>query len=225
MSADTVRDKLLAEIKTFISFAMDKKEQDGALFLVEKYKDDFLMNRVFHAHYSALPEALEEPVIKVYELAFKHGVHCLLLETKSSAFVYLVSVDDVICAGSRVEEFSDDLIDFIDMGDRKTFARTLENKSGLVEYSGKDGDGAVCRICGVREGEMHVLGCVAEICPWCDSQLSNCNCRFDKMEIDELTREDQLEAFEKLLEAEGRIPFSSDEKIAYPGMSEGLDKG
>ena len=226
MSEQLEKDSQLAEIKTFISFAMEASEQAKALQVVERYEDDPLMRRLFHAHYSALPDALEEPVLKVYQLAFKHGVHCFLLEVKSCSFVYLVSVDEVLCAGSRVEDFSDELIAFIDLGDKEKLAQLFRDSSNFPEYSPEQaGETPVCPICGVSVGEVHVLGCIAEICPWCDSQLSNCNCRFDKMGIEEFTREEHLEAFEELLEEAGRIPFSADEKIGYPGMSEGLDKG
>lgn len=73
------------------------------------------------------------------------------------------------------------------------------------------------------EGEEHLLGCVVEVCPWCEGQLNSCNCRFEQLEVDELLDEEQLEKFEDLLNAKGRVPFVKGHKPAYPGTSDGLD--
>jgi hypothetical protein len=33
-----------------------------------------------------------------------------------------------------------------------------------------------CRDCGAKEGELHKLFCLREICPFCNGQLSACSC-------------------------------------------------
>lgn len=226
MKTKSETEQLLSEIKTFISFAVEESKCAAAYQLVEQYKDDTLAIRLFHEHYSALPDAIEEAVVKVYELNVQRGVHCLLLQSETAFFIYLISVDEVVYAGSRVEDLSADLIAFIDRGDKKKLTEALSDLSNFSEYTVAGGGKSVqCPACGVTEGESHILGCMAEVCPWCDGQLSNCNCRFEKMEVEEFTSEKQLEAFEELLEEEGRIPFAKDQQISYPGMSEGLDKG
>ncbi|PIE35201.1 hypothetical protein CSA56_05145 [candidate division KSB3 bacterium] len=75
----------------------------------------------------------------------------------------------------------------------------------------------------MEEGEYHLLGCVIEICPWCDSQLHSCNCRFEKLETEEIESEEQLKNLLDLLEEKGRIAYSANESLAYPGTSDGLD--
>ena len=36
-----------------------------------------------------------------------------------------------------------------------------------------------CHDCRVFKGELHVVGCDAEECPTCHTQLLSCNCEFD----------------------------------------------
>lgn len=73
-----------------------------------------------------------------------------------------------------------------------------------------------CHDCGVIEGGIHELGCDMEKCPECEGQLITCHCVYEMLEIDcrpgtwayknGLTDE-QEEAWLKLLEAKGRIPY------------------
>src|SRR5210317_1362428 len=61
----------------------------------------------------------------------------------------------------------------------------------------------VCVACGVGLGDVHILGCPVEQCPWCEAQLNRCNCRFDQLGISAIEEEEQLERFEQLLERTG----------------------
>ncbi|HZQ06541.1 MAG TPA: hypothetical protein VFD70_08170 [Anaerolineae bacterium] len=88
---------------------------------------------------------------------------------------------------------------------------------------------AVCGDCGVREGELHILGCDMEDCPFCGQQLITCDCcyeqlgLFDTATYDESTASlpsevyhhglttKQAKKWEAMLNAKGRIPF-----ILYP---------
>lgn len=78
---------LLGEIKTFIAFAVEESKSDAAYKLVEQFCQDLLALRLFHEHYSALPDAVEEPVKKIYELNVKRGVHCFLLKSETAFFI------------------------------------------------------------------------------------------------------------------------------------------
>lgn len=74
----------------------------------------------------------------------------------------------------------------------------------------------VCHDCGAIEGQYHLLGCDMERCPFCGGQLISCYCRYELLNIDispgtwayknGLTEEQSVK-FEKMLEAEGRIPW------------------
>lgn len=62
--------------------------------------------------------------------------------------------------------------------------------------------GTVCHDCGVREGEIHRLGCDMEQCPFCGGQLISCFCQ-------NLGAKEQFEA----VTAKGRIPY-----ILFPNL-------
>jgi hypothetical protein len=79
-----------------------------------------------------------------------------------------------------------------------------------------------CGDCGTKEGQLHILGCDMERCPFCGNQLISCQCGYKKLGIDVspgssayshgLT-EAQQEDWQKLLSDKGRIPF-----ILYPNL-------
>jgi hypothetical protein len=64
---------------------------------------------------------------------------------------------------------------------------------------------------------------LVEVCPWCQGQLSKCNCRFEQLEVDAIDQEEELEDFVDLLTEKGRIPFERQQVPFYPGTSQGLD--
>ena len=79
-----------------------------------------------------------------------------------------------------------------------------------------------CGDCGTKEGQLHILGCDMEGCPFCGNQLISCRCVYKKLGIDVspgswayshgLT-DAQQEEWKKLLSDKGRIPF-----ILYPNL-------
>lgn len=226
MTSDVAKafDKVLTEIETYVSFAVPADKQKQALELILSYKEDGLALRLFQEHYASLPDAVEEAVDGLYELASDQGIRCLLAITETAGFFYVVSADQIVYAGSKVEDLSADLIRFIDRGDRKKLKNVLQDLTKLSVYGGKVKKiGDLCPACGVGEGEVHFLGCVVEICPWCDTQLSKCNCRFEKLKVEEITTDEELELFEDMLATQGRVPFSKEQGLAYPGSSIGFD--
>ena len=214
----------LEEVDGFLTYAVSPADHTIAMKFVRSYEKDGTALRLFREHYSALPDAIEEPIEALYELASYQGVRCLLATSENGRFVYVVSSDKVIYVGCSVDMFSDDLLKFIDKTDRAVFAQELEELKGFEPYLPIDKKGsAVCPTCGVQEGDVHLLGCVTEICPWCDGQLSKCNCRFEKLGVEEITTEEQVERFEELLADKGRVPFAKDQAISFPGLSKGFD--
>lgn len=216
----------LEEIDTFVTYAVERENYPIAMEIVRQYEKDGSALRLFKEHYSALPDALEEPILGLYQLAYAQGVRCLLAATMTGRFFYLVSADEVIFAGSDVETLSDDVLRFTGREDRDIFAKELITLENYPKYwpRNKKG-GAVCPACGVSEGDFHLLGCVVEVCPWCDGQLSKCNCRFEKLDVDELTTAAQIEEFADLLDTAGRVAFEKEQVLAFPGLSDGLDQG
>jgi len=73
-----------------------------------------------------------------------------------------------------------------------------------------------CHDCGVKEGELHKLGCDMETCPFCGQQLISCDCCYKKLDIDVsegtwayshgLTKIQEALWLE-ILDYKGRIPY------------------
>ena len=74
-----------------------------------------------------------------------------------------------------------------------------------------------CGDCGTKEGQLRILGCDMECCPFCGNQLISCQCGYKKLGIDVspgswayshgLT-EAQQEDWEKLLSDKDASPLS-----------------
>ena len=75
--------------------------------------------------------------------------------------------------------------------------------------------GSVCVDLHAVAGEVHELGCPVEICPWCGGQLIHCDCRFERLGLDAITSEEELLQFEAMLEEQGRIPYSREQRPAF----------
>ena len=54
-----------------------------------------------------------------------------------------------------------------------------------------------------------------EICPWGGGQLIHCDCRFERLGLDALTSEEDLLRFEAMLEEQGRITYSPEQRPAF----------
>lgn len=220
-------DKLLSEIKQFIRFGVKREEIDQAVEFAENCVGDASLMRVLYRHYSELPEAIEQPIVRIETLFCRQGVTLYLVMSPVESHFYLLSTDHVLWLGLSDQEVDRDVLNYFNLDSQKS----LQNRVAEVQAGSTSGDEikgvirGVCPACGVVEGEVHLLGCVVEVCPWCDGQLSQCNCRFDQLGVKEITTEEELDRFEEILDAKGRIPFTNDHKPAYPGTSKGLDLG
>jgi hypothetical protein len=89
----------------------------------------------------------------------------------------------------------------------------------MIERSRTRAMRQICHDCGVKEGELHFLGCDMERCPFCYNQLITCGCVFEKLGIDvsrsswAIITAAQEKAWEKLLRDKGRIAY-----ISYPNL-------
>ena len=87
----------------------------------------------------------------------------------------------------------------------------------------------LCHDCGVEEGQLHILGCDNERCPFCGNQLISCSCKYKlwfaynwhellycglPKDIYENGLPVELEEkWEGVLKIEGRVPY-----IYYPNI-------
>jgi len=219
-----VKKTLLDEIDLYLQYAVQQEELKGARELVSTYADSERVLRLLREYYTLLPEAREEPITRVSCLMEQGGVCLFVLVSTGHAYLYVVSQEEVLLLNEFPGEVPAEVRSFFGYGSQADFDKqcpSLENLEPYGEDQNEDDTG--CPACGVADGEEHLLGCVVEICPWCTGTLSKCNCRFEQLEVDEIENEEQLEEFVDLLDAKGRIPYVKEQKLAYPGTSEGLD--
>ncbi len=223
MSKEYIKN-LRQEIQSYIPFAVPEQEQAAALQLVEQYRSNELALRLLHDYYTALPDAWEEAVTGISELEHREGVHLFVLICTNHNWLYAVTLEDVALIAEYGQEVPKDVALFFSHAAVKDFLASCPPVEDLEEY-GKAQAAAVthCPACGVAEGEEHLAGYVVEVCPWCNGQLQGCNCRFEKLDLTEITTEAQVEEFLELLQEKGRIPFEKDQAPYYPGTSKGLD--
>jgi len=218
MAKENKGQRLIDEINLLIKYAVPEDEQQDALYLVKKYKQDRPILLLLLEYYSTLPEAREEGVDRVVTLVTKQGVSLFVVITKSDPYLYVVSGENVVFLGVYGCEVDSQILSHFGYGSQTDFLKKCPPVGELEEYkAGKGKKTHACPACGAVEGEHHFLGCAVEICPWCDGQLSNCNCRFEQLGLDEIENEEQLDDFYDLLREKGRIAFEKDQTPLYPG--------
>lgn len=225
MSAQQQRDKLIKEIKLFIRYAVPDNELEAAVALVDRYRNDRRILNLLREYYIALPDAREEAVTRISRLIRRQGVSLFVVTTTSKAHLYAVSLDEAVWLGEYLQELDSETLDFWGVSSHEELSKIFIPIEDLEDYAGDAGRTTEeCPACGVEEGELHLLGCSVEVCPWCEGQLNKCNCRFEQLEVDIVDNEEQLERFFDLLMAKGRIPFQQHQAPYYPGTSNGLDR-
>ncbi len=225
MSKENMVQKLIEEISLFIKYAVPEDEQQHAVSLVKRYEQDKPVLTLLREYYSTLPEAREEGVIRIASLVSVQGVSLFVVITKSNQYLYVVTEDKVVFLGEYGSEIDEQILSYLGYESQTAFLKKCLPVDELEDYAGYLAeDLCSCSACGVVEGEVHMLGCAVEVCPWCDGQLSKCNCRFEQLELDEIENETQLDDFYDLLREKGRIPFQKDQSPFYPGAGEGFDK-
>jgi len=225
MAKENMVQRLIEEITLCIKYAVPEDEQREAVSLVEKYKRDRPVLTLLQEYYSTLPEACEEGVSRIVRLVGLQGVVLFVVITKSRQYLYVVSEDKVVFLGAYGSEVDQQILSYFGYESQASFLKECLPIDELEDYEGSVTDGICnCAVCGAGEGEYHLLGCVVEVCPWCDGQLSNCNCRFEQLGLDEIKSEEQLDNFHHLLNKKGRIVFNKEQMPLYPGTGEGLDR-
>lgn len=218
MAKENKAQRLIDEISLLIKYAVPEDEQQDAVSLVKKYKHDRPILLLFLEYYSTLPEAREERVDRVVTLVTKQGVSLFVVIAKSDPYLYVVSGENVVFLGVYGSEVDLQILTHFGYGSQADFLKKCPPVDELEEYKTDKGEKMhSCPACGAVEREHHLLGCAVEICPWCDGQLSNCNCRFEQLGLDEIENVEQLDDFYDLLREKGRIAFEKDQAPLYPG--------
>jgi hypothetical protein len=223
MLPEKIQDELITEIELFIEFGVEESEKSRAKELVQKYRNTPIALAVLLEFYKILPETREEAVIKISRLNSLQGVTLLAVSTKNHTYTAAVSEGEAHILGEfAIDALPQEILTYFGYTDNDDFLKDSGPIDAFKHFEVKK-EKVFCPACQVVVGELHLLGCPVEICPWCDGQLSKCNCRFEKLEVDVFDTDEQLEKFQELLETKGRIPYEVDQKPAYPGTSKGLD--
>jgi len=212
-------------IKLYIAYAVPAEEQTRAVSLVLKYEGDRSVLALLREYYSTLPEAREEALIRIAALTQRQSVLLLVAMTEKRAYLYAVSGEEVVFLGDYGDEVDSQILSHFGFNSQEDFLKVCLDVHELQEYKGHDLEiSPLCSACGVAEGEVHLLGCTVEVCPWCNGQLSNCNCRFEQLGVEEVESESELDQFYDLLTEKGQIPFKREQNPSYPASGNGLDK-
>jgi hypothetical protein len=218
--------KTLADCKKDIQFlmkyAVPENQVKAAESLLKKYETDIIGLNLLYSFYIHLPEGLDDSVVEVRFLNHRQGVFLLgVLTGNGMQYLYIVNNEAAHIIGTLAEGIIDrEILDFFDYADNKEVLALTREPDKLKIYKPYTYDSRLCPSCQVAEGEFHTLGCPVEICPWCNGQLTYCNCRFIKLDIDSLDKASQLEKLLELLQATGRIAFKKEHSPGYPTMED-----
>ncbi len=225
---NVMRDKemmeIVKEIELFIQYGVAEDMRTRAVNVLDRYRQNAVALRLLHEFYRSLPEAREEPVLRMVQIDSHQGVLLLGVITVSYHYLYLVTADEVIFLGEKGQEVEDDVVAFFGYPDTEELHKICRNLSELEDYNSHSRSGRMkCPVCSVLEEEYHHLGCSVEVCPWCGGQLNRCNCRFDQLGVEQISNEEEVLKFRQLLVAKGRIRFAREQSPSYPSAGDGLD--
>ncbi len=211
------------DIRKLMEYAVPEERLAEALDLLEIYQYDGLALELLHEFYSFLPEARRDWIREIRLVARRQGVLLLAAITGDGGYLYLVSSEDLDFQGLLAEGLWDPkLLDFFGFAGRDDCRQLCRATEELSIYVPIDGDRDVCPACHAASGELHELGCPVELCPWCGGQLIHCSCRFDRLELDRLSSEQDLVRFEEMLNKQGRISYSPEQRPSFADDGSGV---
>jgi hypothetical protein len=210
------------DIRFLMKYAVPEEQVEAAESLLRKYETDIIALNLLYSFYVNLPEGKDDSVIEVRFLTSCQGVFLLCVSTGNGMhYLYVVNNEAAHIIGTLAEGIIDrELLDFFGYADNKEVLALTGKPEKLKVYEPYTVDSRLCPSCQVAEGEFHTLGCPVEICPWCSGQLTYCNCRFTKLDIDSMDKISQIEKLLELLEATGRIAFKKEHSPGYPTMED-----
>ncbi len=206
-----------------IAYAVAEEHREAAEDLVEIYREDRIALSLLHEFYSFLPEAREDWIREIRLVNRHRGIFLLAAVAGQDAYLYLVSSEGIEFQGSCAEGFlADELLDFFGYESARAFTAVSARLDALPVHEPLGQDEDICPACHAEAGSYHELGCPVEICPWCGGQLIHCSCRFDRLGLDSLASEEELQRFEAILEEQGRIPYSREQRPNFVGEGPGI---
>ena len=142
---------------------------------------------------------------------------------KLARHLYLVSSEGVEFQGTVDDGMYDkNTLDFFGYSSREQFQAESRESDKYPVYEPMDSDENVCPACHAATGELHELGCPVELCPWCGGQLVQCSCRYEKLEVESLSSEKELVRFEEILNEQGRISYSPEQRPSFADEGPGV---
>ena len=209
---------IVEEIELLIRYAVSKEDGDTARALLEKYRANRVALQVLKEYYSSLPEAREEALSRIVHIHMRQGIFLLGVSTGAHEYIFFASEDEADCLGEYLEDGGDsEILAYFGYAGKESFLQRHPTMAEFKDFSETwKINTIVCPVCSVAIGEFHHLGCSVEVCPWCQGQLSRCNCRFDQMQKEEIESDEDLERFEALLQQKGRISFQEGQGPVYP---------
>jgi hypothetical protein len=184
--------------------------------VLEVYREDRIGLTLLQEFYSYPPEAREDWVREIRVINRQHGIFLLAVITPQETYQYLVSSEGIEFQGRLSDGFlADELLDFFGYDSAEAFETVAAGLETLPVYEPLQLDEDICPACHAVAGEYHELGCPVEICPWCGGQLISCDCRYEKLGLDAISSEEELRQFEEMLEEQGRIPYSREQRPSF----------
>lgn len=210
------------DIEFLMQYAVPAEQAAAAKGVLEKYTGDIIALNLLHSFYIHLPEGRDDSVVALRLVNRSQGVFLLCVSTGNNMhYLYLVNNEAAHIIGTLAEGIiAQELLDFFGYADNTEFLASKGRTETLKEYVPYTPEADLCPSCQAAEGEFHTLGCPVEICPWCNGQLTYCNCRFTKLNIDSLDKVSQIEKLRELLEETGRIAFKKEHNPGYPTMDD-----
>ncbi|MDD3619153.1 MAG: hypothetical protein RBR09_00925 [Desulfobulbaceae bacterium] len=210
-------------IRDLMEYAVPEGWMEEAEDLLDIYRNDAIALELLHEFYSYLPEAGSDWVREIRLIGRRQGMFLLAAVTPVNSYVYLVSSEGIEFQGILAEGLWDrDILDFFGYGSRDTFREQSRSAERFGIYEPLDSDRDICPGCHAATGELHELGCPVELCPWCGGQLVYCSCRYDQLGAESLSSEEDIIRFEEILDRRGRIPYSPEQRPAYPDEGPGV---
>jgi len=213
-------ERMIRTIRSLMDYAVPEERLAEAEDLLDIYRHDRIALELLQEFYSFLPDARNDWVREILLVRRRQGMFLLAAMTEATGYLYLVSGEGVEFQGMLAEgPWDRDILEFFGYSDREEFMAETNSQQGYQVYEPMDSDQDICPSCHVATGEVHELGCPVELCPWCGGQLVYCSCRYDRLGTDGMESEEDLIRFEEILNEQGRIPYSPEQRPSF------LDEG